>query len=363
MRCTPSASATVTTAGRPSGTAATARLTAPRKQLERRGAAQRARARTPRRDDREARPRASRRPTASSRAGAASRRPTRVSSSARDAADLGAACPSRTTSARPVPLTTLVPRNTMLRRSASGASRGEGAGALLDGLRLAGERRLVRAERRGLDEARVGGDEVARLEHEQVAAHDLARRTTTVARRARRARAARSAARARRPRAPRGAPGRSRARRSGPRSRGSPRRRGARRATIETARRREQQPDDEARELPREDRERVHGTRALQLVRAVGREAARGFRVGQTTQRIGGQRVGDGGGIERMPRERRLRGGHLPDLLRRWRERPLAPDRVLTGPAPKRARRGREMVGDRALCVGEVARSLRSRTT
>ena len=85
------------------------------------------------------------------------------------------AMPVATTTARPAPLATLVPRKTMFRRSASGVSAAQRPRVLVDRLGLAGERRLARAQRRRVEEARVGGDEVAALEQEDVATHHLGR--------------------------------------------------------------------------------------------------------------------------------------------------------------------------------------------
>ena len=91
------------------------------------------------------------------------------------------------------------------------ASGGAGVGRLLDRHALAGQRRLVGRQRVRLDQARVGGDDVAGLEQQHVARHDLG--CGDRQRRGRReppARAARSSIAAPAARARRGTPGRSR---------------------------------------------------------------------------------------------------------------------------------------------------------
>ena len=89
------------------------------------------------------------------------------------------AMPVATTSARAAPAATDVPMKTQSNRSASGASAGTGVVSLLDRRALAGQRGLVRRQQVRLDEARVGGDDVARLEHEQIARHDVAAAIST----------------------------------------------------------------------------------------------------------------------------------------------------------------------------------------
>ena len=85
----------------------------------------------------------------------------------------------------PVPVTTIaaVPRvtavfwNSMFERSPSATSPpGEHVGVLGDRRALAGQRRLLRLQRRGAQDPPVGGDEVARLDLDDVAGHDVDRR-------------------------------------------------------------------------------------------------------------------------------------------------------------------------------------------
>ena len=73
-----------------------------------------------------------------------------------------------------VPRVTAVFWKTMFERSPSAdVAAGERAGVLADRGALAGQRRLLRLERRGADDAAVGGDDVAGLELDDVARHDV----------------------------------------------------------------------------------------------------------------------------------------------------------------------------------------------
>ena len=80
--------------------------------------------------------------------------------------------PVATTSARAAPAATDVPMNDAVEAFGQRRVRGHRRRSLLDRRALAGQRRLVRRQQMGFGEARVRRDDVARLEHEQIARDD-----------------------------------------------------------------------------------------------------------------------------------------------------------------------------------------------
>ena len=85
--------------------------------------------------------------------------------------------PVAVTTTAAVPRVTAVFWKTMFERSPSPTSlAGEDAGVLGDGGALAGQRRLLRLERRGADDAAVRRHDVAGLELDHVAGNDVDRR-------------------------------------------------------------------------------------------------------------------------------------------------------------------------------------------
>ena len=84
--------------------------------------------------------------------------------------------PVAKTTAVAVPLTIDVPRKTRSGESGPVDRQRAAAGDLLGRQRLAGERRLLHVEVGGIDQARVGGDQVAGGEPDDVADDDLAAR-------------------------------------------------------------------------------------------------------------------------------------------------------------------------------------------
>ena len=95
--------------------------------------------------------------------------------------------PIATTTPAPVPYVTSDEPYAMANRSPRALSRATRGGVLLDGDRLAGQRRLVDAQLALAHEAQVGGDLVAGLQQDEVAGDDLGRRQAQrVAARARR---------------------------------------------------------------------------------------------------------------------------------------------------------------------------------
>ena len=159
--------------------------------------------------------------------------------------------------------------------------------AFFDRLGLPGEWRLVHAQERNLDQPSIGGDKISRIENEQIAAHDLARRHqlgVTVAHDAR--------------------AGRCHARERGHRSlgpilleeadRGVQQDDRENRAAVDPLAQRhghdrghDQQPDDEAAELSREQREERRATRGPQLVRTIAREPQRCLCARESAAHIG----------------------------------------------------------------------------
>ena len=193
--------------------------------------------------------------------------------------------PVATTSARAEPAGDARSEEGEVAALGEGRVRGDRAASLLDGRGLSREGRLVRAQRRDLEEAGVGGDEVARVEHEQVAAHHLSggeHAGATVPHDARpRSREA----------------GQRRDRTLGAQLLDEPDRgvqdhdREDRAAVDELAEQRREEarsdehPDHEAAELARQDREGPDGGLARELVRAVGREAPRRLFAGEARAR------------------------------------------------------------------------------
>ena len=171
IRRTPTASAIVTTAGSPSGTAATARLM-PASAASPSGKPRTA-ATTASSDGGDARsqPVITRPKRARSRVSGVSSGLT--ASSSVEMRPSSVLAPVATVTPRPLPAATTVPAYSTLRRSASGASAATGRDVLVDRLGLAGERGLLRAQRRGVEQPQVGRDAVALRDLDQVAGHDL----------------------------------------------------------------------------------------------------------------------------------------------------------------------------------------------
>ena len=85
--------------------------------------------------------------------------------------------PVSVTTIAAVPRVTAVFWNSMFERSPSATSRAvEHVGVLGDRRALAGQGRLLGLQRRGVQDPPVGGDEVARLDLDQVAGNDIDRR-------------------------------------------------------------------------------------------------------------------------------------------------------------------------------------------
>ena len=81
--------------------------------------------------------------------------------------------PVAVTTARPRPLATTVPENSIDVRSGEGGVSRHGVRAFPPGLTFTRERRLVAGETVGLEDAGIGGHDVARLTEEDVAGHQL----------------------------------------------------------------------------------------------------------------------------------------------------------------------------------------------
>ena len=172
MRRAPRASEMVTTAGRPSGMAATARLTAMRNISS--GSSPRSRPVT------KTRAQMAMAATASQRPSSPRRRCSGVVWSATLLEELGDAADGRAHAGRHDDAAGAPGGHG---RAAEGhvehvARRGglhvrQGGGDLGDGLRFTGQGRLVDAQRGRLHETQVGGDDVALLEEEDVARHDI----------------------------------------------------------------------------------------------------------------------------------------------------------------------------------------------
>ena len=96
---------------------------------------------------------------------------------ARDDIAEGGARPVATTTRVAVPLTTEVPSRTTLGASASERRRRGAVGCLLLGRqRLAGQRRLLHVQVARLEQARIGRDEIAGAEPDDIARHQLTSR-------------------------------------------------------------------------------------------------------------------------------------------------------------------------------------------
>ena len=159
IRRAPSASASVTTAGSDSGTAATTRLTAV---ITIRPPAGRGARRPAKTTPGQARPRPARAPGPGRRAGAAAASaPGRVPPPGRRSGP--ARCPRRSAVTAPAarPVATTVPASSLL------------ADGPADRHRLAGQRGLVELQPVRLDQQQVGRDDVAGLEPHQVARHHV----------------------------------------------------------------------------------------------------------------------------------------------------------------------------------------------